>query len=178
MTDDFTPRAHIEYWFPNTVNADVLEITSPKALTYNCVAWSLGIDSHWVEPYLPFGAKVMPWAVWPNTEDQGLAIKTYVKMFRGEGFVKASRGNLEVGFDKIVIYWDKASENFTHVARQMDDGRWWSKLGRASDVQHVKPDTLGPIGSPSGYGEVWGYMKRPKGAANKDTPLKVRIKSG
>lgn len=177
MTDEFTPRAHIEHWFPNSGPTDALEITSPTDLCYNCVAWSLGIDSHWVEPYLDNGAKVEPWAVWPNTLDSGSSIETYVKMFRGEGFVKAVRGNREAGFDKIVIYWDKANKTFTHVARQMDDGQWWSKLGRASDVQHKEPHTLGPAGSPGGYGEVWGYMKRAKGLAAKDTPLKARIRT-
>ena len=176
MADDFTPRAHIEHWFPNSAEPDALEITSPQDLCYNCVAWSLGIDSHWVEPYLDNGVKFAPWAIWPNSEDSGLSIDTYVKMFRGEGFVKASRGNLEVGFDKIVIYWDKASKIFTHVARQMENGQWWSKLGKASDVQHMKPEVLGPAGSPGQYGEIWGYMKRAKGLAYKDTPLKARIK--
>lgn len=176
MEGDFTPRAHIEHWFPNAVAQKALEITSPKDLCYNCVAWSLGIDSHWVEPYLSNGIKVEPWAVWPNTDDVGHDIDTYVKMYRGEGFVKAARGNLEAGFDKIVIYWNETSKTFNHVARQMEDGQWWSKLGRASDVQHAKPNTLGPAGSPGDYGEVWGYMKRAKRFALKDTPLKVRIK--
>lgn len=178
MADEFTPRAHIEHWFPNTVALDVLEITSQKDLCYNCVAWALGISSHWVEPYLAGGVRVAPWAVWPNTDDSGSSIDTYVKMFRGEGFVKATRGNQEAGFDKIVIYWEKASRTFTHVARQMENGHWWSKLGAASDVQHQKPDTLGPVGSPGGYGEVWGYMKRAKGLAPNDTPLKKRIRTG
>jgi hypothetical protein len=177
MADEFTPRAHIEYWFPNSSSPDVLEISSPKDLCYNCVAWSVGINSHWVEPYLDLGVKVEPWAIWPNEEDRGSSIDIYVRMFRGEGFVKASKASYEPGFDKIVIYWHKATKSFTHVARQMEGGEWWSKLGKASDVKHKKPDTLGPVGSPAGYGEVWGYMKRPKGAASKETPLKRRIKA-
>lgn len=178
MADEFTPRSHIEHWFPNAASTDVLEVSSPKDLCYNCVAWSLGIDTHWVEPYLDYGLAVAPWAVWPNKDDRGSSIEIYVKMFRGEGFVKAAKANLEPGFDKIVIYWDEATKSFTHVARQMDNGQWWSKLGRESDVKHKSPDTLGPTGSPAGYGKVWGYMKRPKGASSKSTPLKIQIKAG
>lgn len=177
MADEFTPRAQIEAWFPNSVTPGALTVSSPEDLCYNCVAWSLGINTHWVQPYADNGVQVAPWAIWPNQNDRGSGIDIYVKMYRGEGFVKASRGNLEAGFDKVVIYWDKAGQKFTHVARQMENGQWWSKLGRASDVHHLNPDSLGPVGSPAGYGQVWGYMKRAKGKANNETPLQVRIKS-
>lgn len=178
MANEFTPRAHIEYWFPNAIPVEALEITSANDLCYNCVAWSLGIDSRWVQPYAEGGVQVAPWAVWPNAEDRGSAIEIYTKMYRGEGFVKAIKGVREPGFEKIAIYWDKTSKQFLHVARQMEDGSWTSKLGRSSDVKHAKPDTLGPAGSPGGYGQLWGYMKRAKGLAGKQTPLQVRIQAG
>lgn len=117
---------------------------------------------------------VRPWAAWPNDKDRGQAIDIYVKMYRGEGFVKADTGKVQAGFDKIVLYWDAASGAFTHVARLMDNGQWMSKLGTLSDVEHVKPDTLGPAGQ-TGYGVVWGYMKRAKGKAGDSTPLKKKI---
>jgi hypothetical protein len=95
--------------------------------------------------------------------------------FCAGSFVKAATSKFEVGFDKMAIYCDEKEKQFLHVFRQVPDGTWWSKLGPKSDVKHKRAETLGPLGSPGGYGKVWGYMKRPKGKANAATPLRKAI---
>lgn len=174
VAPNLTPIPFIEHWFPNCTVPGTLSVTSPEDTLYNCVAWSLGITDRWLQPMTDMGP-VSPWAIWPDLAARGTAIETFVKMYRGEGFIKATGKKLEAGFDKIVLYWNDATGEFLHVARQHQDGTWWSKLGMASDVSHVGPDTLGPPGSPGGYGKVWGYMKRAKGLAAQDTPVRQCI---
>ncbi|MCG8587287.1 MAG: hypothetical protein MI757_21490 [Pirellulales bacterium] len=46
---------------------------------------------------------------------------------------------------------------YTHAARQLPDGRWTSKLGKAEDIEHDSAnDVAGGL-----YGEVVEFMKRP-----------------
>jgi hypothetical protein len=46
---------------------------------------------------------------------------------------------------------------YTHAARQLPDGAWTSKLGKAEDIRHDAPDDIaGGV-----YGEVVEFMRRP-----------------
>ena len=42
--------------------------------------------------------------------------------------------SLEIGFEKVAIYSDAHGPQ--HVARQLPDGKWTSKLGQQVDVEH------------------------------------------
>ena len=50
------------------------------------------------------------------------------------------------GYEKVVLYGKVNSmgqvTEFTHQARQLQDGTWTSKLGAAAMIRHVTPDTL------------------------------------
>ena len=96
-----------------------------------------------------------PAGVWPVAEE-GFSIEAYSKMFAHFGYEKCANGKFEKGFKKIVIYGDDA-EQFSHVARQLDGGKWSSKLGEESDVKHVSPEVL----SGAAYGKPILYMRRP-----------------
>ena len=51
-----------------------------------------------------------------------------------------------------------ASSTRTHAARQLPNGKWTSKLGKAEDVEHESPeDVAGGV-----YGEVVQFMRRPR----------------
>lgn len=68
-------------------------------------------------------------------------------------------GELEPGLEKIAIYVDDAGVP-QHVARQLTDGAWISKLGRAEDIRHDSLESL--------EGEFYGkaavfMMRRPPG---------------
>jgi hypothetical protein len=62
---------------------------------------------------------------------------------------------LETGFDKVALYGNTFL--YTHAARQLSDGKWTSKLGKAEDIEHDTPEVVaGGI-----YGEVVEIMRRP-----------------
>lgn len=62
---------------------------------------------------------------------------------------------LEPGYEKVALYGSSCV--YTHAARQLTNGRWTSKLGKAEDIEHDTPDDVaGGL-----YGEVVEIMKRP-----------------
>jgi hypothetical protein len=66
-------------------------------------------------------------------------------------------GNLEAGYEKIAIYYRPGTVDFLHVARQLSDGRWTSKLGRGEDITHNTVEGLEGVGA---YGRVARFMRR------------------
>ena len=62
---------------------------------------------------------------------------------------------LEAGYEKVALFAD-ADGRPTHAARQLPNGNWTSKLGKAEDIQHRLRDVEGVL-----YGVVVLVMKRP-----------------
>lgn len=120
-------------------------VTSPASPDYNCIAWAAGQTSHWWEPGL----------YWPMPTSPGdYGIPVLEQAFAALGYLNCSHGALETGFEKVVLYG--SSLFFTHVARQLPNGRWTGKLGGAEDVEHDTPDDVtGGV-----YGEVVQFMRR------------------
>jgi hypothetical protein len=57
------------------------------------------------------------------------------------------------GYLKVALY--ESNGFYTHAARQLPDGRWTSKLGKAEDIEHDDPHAVaGGI-----YGEVARYLR-------------------
>ena len=78
------------------------------------------------------------------------------KAFRSLGYEACPDESLEAGFDKVAIYG--FGFFYTHAARQLPNGKWTSKLGKAEDIEHDSPDDVaGGI-----YGEVVQFMRRPR----------------
>ena len=143
-----TPRKKINALFPITAaNLSLIAITSPEDWRYNCVAWAAGITNDWLEP--------SPAGNWPIAKS-GFDVAAYAEMFASFGYADCRDGSIEPGMEKIVIYGDNNGQ-FRHVARQLADGRWTSKLGELSDIRHKTPSLL----SSSGYGKPLRYMWRP-----------------
>lgn len=130
--------------FPR-LTAENHEHTSPRDVSYNCIAWATGDTSHWWQPGVY-------WLFDVSRDEYGIA--ALEKVFRTLGYVECSSGDLEDGFEKIALYG--SGFMYTHVARQLPDGRWTSKLGKEEDISHDSPDNVaGGI-----YGEVVEFMKR------------------
>ena len=104
------------------------EVTGDATSQYNCIAWSLGVTSRWINPPATLG-----------TCDQLNAQYGYYRM-NGLDFSRHS------GYEKVVLYGKKNAAGqiteFTHQARQLRDGTWTSKLGRGVQIRHVTPDAL------------------------------------
>lgn len=127
------------------------ETTSPATIIYNCIAWAADDNTQWWEPD-PIGV-----CFWPSDAPREWTIEAIVAAFETLGYRCCEDCDLEQQIEKIAIYAHPSGEP-THVAWQMVDGRWSSKLGEGADITHT---TLGGLESPI-YGTACAYMKRPR----------------
>src|SRR5262249_29630787 len=93
--------------------------TSEPDAAYNCVAFALGRTDLWLGPE-PYGYQ------WPLPSIE-TSVENFVRLFEHYGFAQCSSGDFEKGKDKLAIFGSQFG--FTHVARQLENGRWSSKLG-------------------------------------------------
>lgn len=121
-------------------------VTSPATDRYNCVAWAAGHDSEW---WSPDGY----W--WPRDGVREWSLDTMMSVFRMMGYETGASAELEPGIEKIAIYG--FDDDPKHVARQVETGRWTSKLGKNVDIEHDLDGLRG-----SRYGEVLALMSRPR----------------
>jgi hypothetical protein len=120
--------------------------TSPATPRYNCTAWANGSAERWWDPSKGY--------FWSKGIPRDGTIESYVKLFELCGFVSCGSDSLEVGIEKIAIYGHGFA--FKHVARQLDNGSWTSKLGKLADIEHRELQWL--VGK--AYGVVVLYMSR------------------
>jgi len=139
-------REIIERLFPRLRD---FEITSPFDQTYNCVAWAAGDTARWWWPAEP------PFAYWPAAARREESIVCFVEAFATLGYEPTSSGEHEPGYERVAVF---ASDEAvpTHMARQLPDGTWTSKLGSIEDISH--PDLNGISGGD--YGRVVLFLKR------------------
>ena len=78
-----------------------------------------------------------------------------MRLFADEGFEVCEQNFIEPGYEKIALY--AFIGQFTHVARQLEDGRWTSKLGNQETITHPSLANL----SGGFYGNVHCIMRRP-----------------
>lgn len=120
--------------------------TSPPDVSYNCVAWAAGDTEHWWQPGVH-------WPVPSSRDDFGVGVLE--RAFQALGYEPCPDESPERGFEKVAVYG--FGFLYTHVARQLPNGKWTSKLGKAEDIEHDSPeDVAGGV-----YGEVVQYMRRP-----------------
>jgi hypothetical protein len=131
--------------FPRLTPAN-WRVTSPATTDYNCVAWSMGDVERWWQPGV----------YWPIPAPEGdYGIGVLEQAFLSLGYRDSADGSLEEGFVKVALYG--SSLLYAHAARQLPNGKWTSKLGRAEDIEHDTPDDVaGGL-----YGEVVQFMRRP-----------------
>lgn len=120
------------------------EITSGQDGKYNCIAWAAGSHDAWWshQPgYYWLGAR--------SPDAQSL-----VELFRILGYEECAGHELEPGYEKVALY--ARDGDWTHAARQVESGRWTSKLGMYEDIEHATPQVLcGDM-----YGDVHCIMRR------------------
>lgn len=138
--------------FPNLHQGQYV-VTSPRTPFYNCLAWAAGESTRWWEPG----------AYWPSLDVSGSILDAVVRVFSARGFAQCQSEAAEPGFEKIAIY--VANGEFTHIARQLSDGSWTSKLGNLEDISHQSLQAL----TGSDYGvvhSVWRRQSAPSAAAS------------
>ena len=138
---------HFEELFPSLADSGY-EITSEPSQEYNCIAWVLGVTSQRWDCD-------RPGSYWPPPLPRDNRVETLMRLFAGEGFSFCDDDALEPGYEKIALY--AFVGQFAHVARQLEDGRWTSKLGNREVITHPLLSSL----AESFYGNVHCIMRRP-----------------
>lgn len=133
--------------FPNTTVEPFIQ-TSHIDFGYNCIAWAASDNTRWYEPD-PFGNYY-----WPEQIERDYTIEAYINLYEFLGYARCDNGNIEEGFCKVAVF---ANGNMpTHAARQLENGKWTSKLGKNIDVEHSLFSIDNGI-----YGQVVQFLKRP-----------------
>ncbi|MDP2807880.1 MAG: hypothetical protein Q8O74_07075, partial [bacterium] len=112
--------------FPN-INKEPFIITSPPTTSYNCIAWACSDNTKW---YWPDKGN---YCYWPSNITRTETIAAFIRLFESLGFTVCRDGKLEPEYIKIALYLD-VNGIPTHVARQLSDGNWTSKLGTNYDI--------------------------------------------
>lgn len=123
-----------EHLFPNLAQ-EGYAITSPTSTRYNCVAWAVGEDHRWWEP------DPMSVYYWPSDVEREDSLESYVRAFRSAGYEECEGSAYEAGFEKVAIYIDETGLA-VHAARQLESGRWTSKMTYFEDIEHATPESL------------------------------------
>jgi hypothetical protein len=156
---EFEPKSLLElgefglkkYW-PN-LNASTFHKTSEEDPRYNCVAWANRIQNENVDFSLDEEGD-------PVFDPYYLTSYPYVEYFEQNGYELCDNDpSLEAGYEKIGIY--EKDGQFKHVARQLENGNWTSKIGEYEDIEHYSIEAVeGYTYKSKSYGRVAFFMKR------------------
>jgi len=92
---------------------------------------------------------------WPPGVDRSYFVPAFIEAYATIGYKVCADGSLDPSCEKIVLYTNDFG-GVEHVARQLSDGRWTSKIGNEEDIIHENPQSL-----KGGYGEPTVFMQRP-----------------
>ncbi len=141
-------QSYYEAIFPKlrTTNYRITSLNEPW---YNCIAWAAR-DKNQI--WWPIRG-----AYWPE-KGADLSLDSFIRAFRSLGYVPCRSRKLARGWEKVLIYCDSGGFP-THMARQLPDGAWASKLGwQGHDIVHSKPE--GVEGPNPAYGYPRAVMRR------------------
>ncbi len=132
--------------WPNLRDEDFVEI-SEETSEYNCIAHAAGFSNSWWWPIQGY--------YWPSGVPKEQTLDAFRIAYATLGYQLSADGRLQPGIEKIAIYVN-ANAQPTHAARQLEDGRWTSKLGGLIDIEHTD------IGCLEGgdYGTVGMFLER------------------
>jgi hypothetical protein len=133
--------------FPNLTD---FRITSEDSYDYNCLAWVVGDTRQWWSPWPREDY------YWPVGKPRFITVQSIMVAYQVYGYEECSDGKLETGYEKIAIYAKDGEP--THAAKQLESGRWTSKLGELQDIEHGAPEEL----QGDQYGEIVTFMRRAK----------------
>lgn len=130
------------------------EVTSKEDQFQNCFGYAAGEAFGWWTPIAGSGYQ------WPQELPRKTDVDTFVEFYNLKGgYVPCDTGELEEGFEKVVLYVDSNNE-VSHAALQKENGVWTSKLGVWEDIEHSIPEGLN--GDDPAYGKIARFLKRPR----------------
>lgn len=148
--------------FPKLSEDPDFLITSPSTNQYNCIAWAHGYSDRWMQPVDQTVSTHLDFIFyWPDDIECDGDIKFLIRTFELKDYEICDRWEHEEGFQKIALYIETNSTQYTHAAREIVSdknrcGKWTSKLGRGNDIQHGNPYSI----EGEYYGRVYCFMKR------------------
>ena len=138
----------LEDLFPG-LRGTAYQIKGPPDPIYNCIAWAAGASDSW---WWPIGDPQRVY--WPAGVPRAETLEAVRATFTSLGFAVCDHAEPEPGFKKVALFTDAAGFP-THVASQLESGRWTSKLGQLELIEHALHDLEGVE-----YGSVVLVMKR------------------
>ena len=123
-----SPKTQIRSKFPRLVPTQ-FKVTSEQDQCYNCVAYAAGENERFWWPV------DQPPYFWPLGLPFEVTLENFVVAFATLGYAPCESFSAEAGIEKVAIYVDDLGIP-THMARQLDDGSWTSKLGCSWDIAH------------------------------------------
>lgn len=145
MASNLIAAHQIAEAFPG-LKTSLFAITSQPTDDYNCIAWAAGDNGNFW----------WPGRFWPKDVPPVESRLAFIRAFATRGYVVCDNGDLEEGFEKVCLYEKLGKPK--HAARQLPDGTWSSKLGRAHDISHTLEGLAGRQ-----YGKPSVYFRRPIG---------------
>lgn len=131
------------------------QITSPTGNLYNCIAWAAGDVTRWWWPIPLRGINY-----WPSGITREESLHAFVAAFGTRGFVPCNDGSLENNTEKVALFAKQVGARIipTHAARQLESGKWTSKMGPQEDIIHDHfADVDGIV-----YGAAVQFLSRPR----------------
>jgi hypothetical protein len=124
---------------------------SPETDAYNCVAFAANIQDIWWWP------DTMEQYYWPENVPREDTLTAFVAAFGTLGYRPTDGGGFEPDVTRIALF-SRDGKHTTHVCREVGDGLWVSKLGRAEDVEHGL-ESLDDYD----YGKIHTFLACPRG---------------
>jgi hypothetical protein len=131
--------------------------TSPADKGYNCLAWAAHDTRRIWHPSAYAGLH------WPG-EPQPDTLEGWVAGYAELGFQRCESSEWEPGIEKLAIYGDETGPS--HVARQLPNGLWTSKMGKLEDIEHTLQGLSG-----GKYGHVQVILQRSGGREQLRLPV-------
>ena len=134
--------------FPNLAGSEA-RITSPENFDYNCIAWA---GDEITQRWWPSQSG----CYWPQDGRVDSSLESFIEGFQSLGYESCEEEGQEPGYEKVAIYTYQGQVK--HMARQLPNSRWTSKMGDFQDIEHDLDDLTS--NHQNGYGEVEQFMKR------------------
>src|SRR5436190_2062944 len=126
---------HLDRLFP-ALRGSSYQITSPQDDIYNCIAWAAADTTVCWWPADPVVAH------WPTGVAREETVEAFRDAFATLGYVLCAGEEWETGFERVALFANDQSHP-KHMARQLPNGRWTSKLGLLEDIEHELRDLEG-----------------------------------
>ena len=142
--------------FPGLADDQNFKLTSPIDPNYNCLAWACHYNNRWMQPPSITPPPLDSVVYWPEGAQEGLEFDCLIDAFAKKGYEICEDATFDTRFQKIALYKQKDTGEWTHAARQLRHGFWTSKLGQGFDIQHGTPEAI----EGDSYGIVGCIMRK------------------